>query len=100
MNRNTATDGSADVNRRWRPSSLSKTVPWFGSYAELPSPRLEAVWAGSVSPHHRYDMEAEILVDGDLILHIPAAWRRKWLPHCPDGGLRLVNDVFPVDQSP
>ncbi len=53
-----------------------------------------------ISRHHRYDMEAEILVGGEVISHIPAASRRKWLPHCPDGGLRLVNDIFPVDQSP
>ena len=53
-----------------------------------------------ISRHHRYEMEAEILVGGEVVSHIPTAWRRKWLPHCPNGDLRLVNDVFPVDQSP
>lgn len=53
-----------------------------------------------ISRHHRYELEAEILVGGSVISHIPTASRRKWLPHCPDEGLRLVNDVFPVDQFP
>ena len=53
-----------------------------------------------VSRHHRYEMEAEILVGGEVVSHIPPAWRRTWLPHCPGGDLRLVNDVFPIDRSP
>ena len=52
-----------------------------------------------INRHHRYELEAEIAVDGEVLFHIPRAeWRRIWLPHCPDGNLRLINDVFPTDQ--
>ncbi|MDE2838271.1 MAG: YbaY family lipoprotein [Chloroflexota bacterium] len=54
-----------------------------------------------ISRHHRYELEAEISAGGELLYHIPTAeWRRIWLPHCPGGELRLVNDVFPDDRFP
>ena len=54
-----------------------------------------------ISRHHRYELEAEIVADGEVLHHIPRAeWRRVWLPHCPNADLRLVNDVFPADEFP
>ena len=54
-----------------------------------------------ISRHHRYELEAEIVVGDEVRYHIPRAeWRRTWLPHCPNADLRLVNDVFPADEFP
>ena len=55
-----------------------------------------------ISRHHRYELEAEIVV-GDEVLYqiIPGdEWRRIWLPHCPNADLRIVNSVFPVSEFP
>ena len=54
-----------------------------------------------ISRHHRYELEAEIVVGDEVLYHIPRAeWRRIVLPHCPNADLRLVNDVFPADEFP
>lgn len=54
-----------------------------------------------ISRHHRYELEAEIAVGDEVLYEIPGAERgRQWLPHCPNGDLQLVNDVFPVGEYP
>ena len=54
-----------------------------------------------VSRHHRYELEANISFDGERQFHIPNPdWRRTVLPHCPNGELMIVNDVFPVAEFP
>ena len=54
-----------------------------------------------ISRHHRYELEAEIVVGDEVLYHTPRAeWRRTVLPHCPNADLRLVNDVFPADEFP
>ena len=54
-----------------------------------------------ISRHHRYELEAEIWLDDELLYHIPRPeWRRTVLAHCPNDDLRLVNDVFPAAEFP
>ncbi len=54
-----------------------------------------------ISRHHRYELEAEIVVGEEVLHHIPRAdWRRIWLPHCPNADLQIVNDVFPAGEFP
>ena len=54
-----------------------------------------------ISRHRRSELEADVVIDGEVAYHIARAeWRRVWLPHCPDDDLRLVNDVFPVGEFP
>lgn len=54
-----------------------------------------------INRHHRYELEAEIVAGEEVLYHIPRAeWRRIWLPHCPNAGLQLVNDVFPSEEFP
>ncbi len=49
----------------------------------------------AVSRHRGYELEAEIWVNGELLLHIPnVEWRRTVLPHCPDRGNPIVNSLF------
>jgi hypothetical protein len=53
----------------------------------------------SISRHHRYELEAEIWISGQLAFHIPREeWRKVWPSHCPDRDDPLVIDVFPVGQ--
>ena len=50
-----------------------------------------------ISRHHRYELEAEIVVGNEVFYHIPEGdWRRLWLPHCPNADLQIVSSVFPV----
>ena len=52
--------------------------------------------------HHRYELEAEIVVGDETIYHIIPSdeWRQIWLPHCPNADLQIVKDVFPVSKFP
>ena len=65
----------------------------FPTKFELPSEGVQ------ISRHHKYELEAEIVVGNAIIYHIPEGeWRYLWLPHCPNADLQIVNSVFPVSQ--
>ena len=54
-----------------------------------------------IGRHRRYELEADVVVGGEVVYHIARAeWRRVRLPHCPDEELQLINDVFPVSEFP
>ena len=63
---------------------------------ELPSEGVQ------ISRHHRYELEADIVVGDETIYHIIPSdeWRQIWLPHCPNADLQIVKDVFPVSEFP
>ena len=54
-----------------------------------------------ISRHHRYELEADIVVGDETLYYIPEGeWRRLRLPHCPNSDLQIVNSVFPVGEFP
>ena len=54
-----------------------------------------------ISRHHRYELEADIVVGDETLYYIPKGeWRRLWLPHCPNSDLQIVNSVFPAGEFP
>ena len=54
-----------------------------------------------ISRHRRYELEADVVVGGEVVYHVARAeWRRVWLPHCPNEDLQLITDVFPVSEFP
>lgn len=54
-----------------------------------------------ISRHHRYELEAEVLVGGEVLYHNSREdWRRTVLPHCPNEDQQIVNSVFHIREIP
>ncbi len=67
----------------------------FPVEVELPGDGVE------VSRHRRYELEADVRVDGQLRYHIPnPAWGKTILEYCPDAENPIINDVIPIEEMP